>query len=403
MGGLGTISALLFAPLALALVTPCLAASRETPALSAARKSLEAQGLEGCGVNCKYEKANENLSLEAFYINEKLTRLEKVAKNLRSELDKPQEDQDPSVITRLGSELTSNMEGYCANDAALKCYERHGASQALRLREIRGAMIGNNQMLQGLSSDGAQTVQYMRETNAKDPATLLPLLPKAAEFKAMNQERVKSLQEQRVLTSIDYEKWVMDFPKAPDPSAFVKVKPIPRDPKDPSAGTLEVPEVDGNGKLQIDKGAYDAAMLKHNKRLELAKRDQEELLEKYGKGAKTNLGSVQTLEHDITAEAYLETRNQFVAAYNQDQTAKKKDKKTSGREPATPAETASSYSSKSSSVAVKDQKVASIKELELQPGKARPNVNLKWSMEAMTTRIQYWEKAFVITPVVGTP
>lgn len=210
---------------------------------------------EVCSFGCLYEKANENLGLQTKYMVHKLGALE----SLRSADDR-----------------ANALRSFCLdNESAETCYKRYKKLQIYALKKIHSAMKQNYDAAAAVSNEKSSK-EFLRSyaegvVNGKAPEAK-PQAPYVVTFEDLQNEYAKL----RMLASNGYQQWADKIPFEPSPEDFVKFTEKPRDPENPAAGTFMVLERDKDGKIKIDKEAYQAALDKYHKTMD-------EELERMGK------------------------------------------------------------------------------------------------------------------------
>ncbi len=196
---------------------------------------------QSCGQSCTYQKGNENLSVQATYIMEKV-------QALRQEMDKPFPDEQ-MVRDSLG---TFCRDGEVVGD----CVNRFILAQTSALYKMRQA-IGNNDSVVGDLSDGSRGEQSAAVWKERKDA-LSPQVPEVLKLKQIEEDL-------KFRTSITngYEEWAKQLPRKPEFDDFTIFKQLPRDPSNPAAGSMSVVDK-STGAQKIQKKRYDEAMKKYN-------------------------------------------------------------------------------------------------------------------------------------------
>ena len=214
-----------------------------------------------CGQPCLYQKANENLSLQALYTVEKIQRV-----------SDPIQDSGSSDADKVSavSEIQQYCYDYFAPGAPIsagdidfdknskRCLFRYVSVQAPLLRKIRSAIVLNDDHVAAFRSKAAAVQAGGANGNpARKPQT--PYLP------TLNELEAQQSQLQR-LSGAAYQKWIVEaMPKPPDCAAeFPQTQPILRDPTNPGSGTILVLVRDPKGNPVPDPKLCKAALQDYN-------------------------------------------------------------------------------------------------------------------------------------------
>ncbi len=218
-----------------------------------------------CGVSCTYEKANENLSLEALYILKKLETLKSAG--------------DLTIENNLAEFcLPTEPNQKAAQSRARACYERYLRVQVGILKRIRTAIVANSDMAGALRTqklrpeDAAIPVVSVEPSDAATPKlSQVPYLPTTEDLQA-------EYRRGRAITSPEYERWARSIPREPARDDFVKFREIPRDAENPEGEKIVIVDTNPDGAPRYDEAAFQAALTRYREDKRIYDQDLEGML-----------------------------------------------------------------------------------------------------------------------------
>ncbi|MCM2276581.1 MAG: hypothetical protein NDJ89_00715 [Oligoflexia bacterium] len=233
---LGGFLALSLSSMILGCGLPVAAHATATAAGGAPRKSHPYAGKEydECGQKCIFERANENIGLQAVYLIQKISRLKSAT--------------EPERFDELGQFCMPSEDGD-------ECFKRYKTVQVLNLYAMRTAMVKNAKVITDLSTQGKKGRTAF--TPSTDGKLRKPQVPYVITFEDLQKEHATL----KTLASDHYDRYVQELPKEPAEDDFRKITEIPRDPDNPEAGKLVVVG-------EVDKEAYQKARQKYLKSVE---------------------------------------------------------------------------------------------------------------------------------------
>lgn len=220
-----------------------------------------------CGVACTYEKANENLSLEALYILKKLAAL-KNASDFRTTIQ--------NNLAEFCLSTEPNQKSGQSRERA--CYERYLRVQVGILKRIRTAIVANSDMAGALRTqkvrpeDATVPVVSVEPSDAETPR--IPQVPYLPTYEDLQEEYRRG----RALTSPEYERWAKSVPREPARDDFVKFREIPRDPENPEGEKMVIVDSNRDGTPKYDDVAFQAALARYREDKAIYDRDLEGML-----------------------------------------------------------------------------------------------------------------------------
>jgi hypothetical protein len=232
----------------------------------------DGQTYEECGQTCLLQKANENLSLQALYILNRINTLQGMA----TSGDSVQQD------TLVNKELANLCPDVSVSDAgANTCFQRYVRVQVVALRQMKTAIANNQNSLIGYRSDvqavgGDGTIQrkavspntVAQYENGPKKKVQTTYVTDLASKDDVNRAYESETKEMKYLASEPYQKWVEeDRPHQPNKEDFYNWKSVPLDPQNTSLGKVSVLQNDKNGNPAYDVNAYNAAMLEYKSRM----------------------------------------------------------------------------------------------------------------------------------------
>lgn len=201
-----------------------------------------------CGQSCLYQKANENIALQAVYLINKI-----------SFLSSAEDDQ-----------IRSNLSNFCLRDEeAQACFQRYKKLQLFGLQKMRSALIQNNDSAALLKSrvvdvgKGAGEPERPYFQLGSDGKARKPQVPYVVTFEDLQRE----YSQLERLTGHDYDRWARSLPARPSREDFVRMKEIYRNPDNPKDGVMHVIARDKSGNIQYDDAAYQAALKQYEDRM----------------------------------------------------------------------------------------------------------------------------------------
>jgi hypothetical protein len=286
---------LFLSSVALSVMVTCFHASvaRAETVASGSEKAWDTPGVE-CGTSCLYQRANDNLGIEAVYIEGKINELDGLVDLLK---------QGSTTKTDAEKMIRDNLGEFCKDiPDAFKCFSRYKYLGKQRLAKIRSAIVKNNDAMVDLESKRAGTVGRDAKTASK------PAMPYIPTFDEVNAEY--RLTQARLQHSIknDYSVAVRDA--KPEPEDFVKFKQVTRN----NGEKLMVPDESCATPPCIDQAAYKKALDAYN--------------DKYGKAMAEDLKKLKDRTYytpdkltpdnqgSISVDAYKETHNAAVKVIN---------------------------------------------------------------------------------------
>lgn len=270
-----------------------------------------------CGQACLYQKANENLSLQALYTIQKLQRIRDSIMNSQTsplEAEQAVHEIQPYCLDYFPSRNPQHGDsGF--DDNAKKCLYRYIEVQAPLLRQMRKAIVQNEDHAALLQSKAA-IIESRNPPPARRPQT--PYLPTLAELDAQQKRDASYEGHLERLTTNEYKKWIDDaVPKPPScESEFPITRPMPRDPSNPSAGSFTVIERDKNGMPKVDAKLCSQATAQYNQELAIFKHDMEgykaDLSQRPDANSKTPVYEAEPIQKEnISVQAYGAARYQM--------------------------------------------------------------------------------------------
>ncbi len=217
---------------------------------TAAKKPTENEIYEGCGQSCLYQRANENLALQALYLTNHII----------------------SLNDRDASERKSALGSFCiASEDGDACFNRYKRMNIVALYKMRDAMIQNSNNASALMNRRVFVGDEKKPLQGNPPAAefqISGLGPKKAQvpYVVTFEDIKKELGSLRALTGREYQEWASNLKAAPSREEFVKFRRIYRDPDHPERGTMMVVSRDANGRIEYDEKAFktaEAYYLKH--------------------------------------------------------------------------------------------------------------------------------------------
>lgn len=248
---------------------------------------------ETCGFDCLYQKANENLGLQAKYMAQKLVELEGLG--------------DDSV-------RRSVLGEFCfANESNSACYDRYKKLQIYALKKVHSAMVQNYDSAAKVSNQSGSKdfhrtyVEGQTNGNAQKKE---PQSPYVITWEDLQKEYAAL----RDKGSRNFQEFADKMPFKPSPEDFVKYEEKPRDPGNPAAGTILVISREKDGKIAIDEAKYKDALDRYEKRMKDVLRDME--LAKPQRGQKVSNKSdpadLQSATSPLNKEVFTEARKIIV-------------------------------------------------------------------------------------------
>lgn len=239
-----------------------------------------------CGQSCLYQKANENLSLQALYLVQKIGALK----------DLKDQGKDSAIL--------NNLQGFCLQgEVGADCFNRYKRLQVFALQKIRAAMVQNADAAARLRSE-APVVSY------GDGKTRKPQVPYVVTYEDLKKEYA----ELQRLGGEDYRQWADSRPFKPSKDDFVKFKTIYRDPENPKAGTLQIVERDASGNVAYDDAAYQRALKNYENQMEGQNGDLSKV--RAGKGNQLKGNDVEKNSGSVSVGAFKESHKEIVETVN---------------------------------------------------------------------------------------
>jgi hypothetical protein len=215
-----------------------------------------------CGQNCLYEKANENILLQISYTNNKIEMLKEAQS--RGEMAKIQD----------------NLAYFCTpGEATGACFSRYKRLQILVLQKMRASLVNNSGSAEELNSDNRATsggraapaagggvspgVRYFEMKGKAGQPPKKPLIPYVPTFEDL-QAMYRGLPARQGRAEL--QRWTQQVMQPPRPEDFVKFQRVPRDPRNPGAERIIVPEKGSNGQPVLDPQAYQRALAAYRAR-----------------------------------------------------------------------------------------------------------------------------------------
>lgn len=214
---------------------------------------------QSCGLSCAYEKANEALSLEALYLLRKASWINELAKK-----------KDAGEISRAIPEFCPSSDSN-----VLECARQYVELQKTILRKSRHAMIQNSESVARLKAGTAAPApprfSVIVSGNGNTPAAMKK--PQTPDLPSYDELMTRAKRQDAILNDLarpDYNSFEQLY--APSPDDYVEVDDrIPRDPANPSAGTLIRVKVDAKG-LPVLKKGWEQELTAAQKKFEEQKR-----------------------------------------------------------------------------------------------------------------------------------
>jgi hypothetical protein len=311
-----------------------------------------------CGQDCLYNKANENVTLQAMYLVKKM-------QNLGQVLEK--EEDANHVISELKLYCPEVKDDSKDIKDATKCYQRYVQTQLPILRAMKATLVRNEDMSVRLNSNVGGMSGASQKSSAFADQTPGSRKPQTSDFQ---KERDLLLSSKNVgdrlayLSKESYVQWANDMESlAPKESDFQKTEKVVI--KDPRAlgGAREENRIMRSpaGQPIIDERAYQMAKLEYDQHINGKVQSSDLDLRKVAKGYEKK--TVMEIDPNVKAQlnalkpgtknfgtsrvddvSYSETRNEILGekiknaargVYNQDypSTATKADRKTASAAP----------------------------------------------------------------------
>jgi hypothetical protein len=266
---------------------------------------------QDCGMSCLYEKGNENLSLQAMYIMNKIEALEGAVRA----------GNHSEAFERLGRYCTEEERNATKPDATA-CMSRYAREQILVLRKIELAVATNavnaGRFKNGPELDvkaGPPIFSMLQDPDAKTPK--MPQTPYVPKFNELVDQYKRETATLTDLMSADYERWSSARYAKPQQDDYVVMQEVNRDPANKKSGSLMVVKKTKDGKPIKDLQAYRNAHNRWDQMQKTYKKDMENAL----KAARERRSKQRTMELDTVAmnknrEIFGDARQPIVQAAN---------------------------------------------------------------------------------------
>ncbi|MCM2324589.1 MAG: hypothetical protein NDJ90_15120 [Oligoflexia bacterium] len=233
-----------------------------------------------CGQRCVFERANENIGLQAIYLVRKIQRLKGVG----------------------DSERLSELGDFCMpTDDGDSCFDRYKTVQVRNLYAMRKAMIDNSLVIAELSGKGKKQATAL--ARSRDGKLKKPQVPFVITFEDLQKEHATL----KTLTSEQYHRYVEELPREPSRDEFRKIREIPRDPDNPEAGKLTVVG-------DVDEKAYQQALAKF--RSETEQQHLKATVDHYRRNQPSPARKSMPSDGSESRQAFDEARRAFVDTAN---------------------------------------------------------------------------------------
>lgn len=242
----------------------------------ASQKAFQWQGPEykKCDQRCIRQRAGEHLILQSLYTFEKVRELDQLQKKGSSSEFQRKLDQNPAI------------REYCKlyEIRGSQCFKKYKETAKIELKALRKAITENKLELSKLSDNripglvpghykGRKTVPIVKAKKHSNPNNeeVIPVAPEVPtledlqlSYGAFLKKKVADEEHLDDLISEQFNDWVESEPVRPSPEDYIEFVKIPRDPQDPSRGSIEVPKRDAGGNLVISQ-AYEKALREYEK------------------------------------------------------------------------------------------------------------------------------------------
>jgi hypothetical protein len=216
-----------------------------------------------CGQDCLYKKGNENLSIQALYMVNKITNIQEILDN-RLNFSETDYNSIMGEMAPYCPDIQVKFDQDTANDDATKCFQRYMQVQVPLLRKLKSAIVRNedsstrlqaNQPSMGGGAGLKQASVFATATNNK------PKKPQTPEFQTEDEllSTPAGQKKLQMLASESYARWAVDQMRAVEPQKedFVRTVTVPGESADsaPAVRILRNPD----GTPQLDEKAYEKA------------------------------------------------------------------------------------------------------------------------------------------------
>ena len=295
-----------------------------------------------CGQDCLYQKGNENISLQALYVVNKISNIQ----NILNDTTFRPEDYN-SIMGEMGpycpDVVSANrpFDPDASFDDANKCYQRYLQVQIPLLKKMKAAIVANEDASGQLQTNQRLVVQSGITGGEIKKASVFaaaqdskPKKPQTPEFETED-ELLATPQGQKklqVLASESYAKWATEQMQAvaPKKEDYAATMDVHRDPNDPSSEIITRIMRNPDGSPILDakgKKAFEEAKIEYAAQLTGTQTDKSfEQLAKDPAYSKIAVGSLdpvlrqknlpkgQVVDYRLDEVSYEQARNQAVQA-----------------------------------------------------------------------------------------
>jgi len=258
-----------------------------------------------CDQACMLTKGNENLSLQALYLVERMQGLQsKYAAAVQASNTQAYEE----IVSSLWNFCGDKTPKGASQDDARGCLRRYVQAKSLDLQSIKAAIVQNRTA--ELSYRSRATTPILTSAG-EPPSAKFPQYARAPTQEELSKQFLEEQKQLQYLGSDPYARWAAALPREPQLNDYCKTHFIP-DPEG-SKKPVQVADVGVDGKCAVfDRPRYEA--------------DQQEFRAlKFGrdaipttpKGGQAEFESGKKAAAGVSFDAYKEARNKFTEKSNQ--------------------------------------------------------------------------------------